>query len=48
MLGNLVYSQALNSRKEKLHLALSNGAYFYKVNDEANKFIATGKIMVAK
>ena len=48
MLGNTVYSQQLNSKKEKLHLTLSNGAYFYKVNDDKNTFLSTGKIMVTK
>jgi hypothetical protein len=48
MLGNLVYSQPLNSNKEKLHLTLSGGMYFYKVSDEKNTFLSTGKIMVAK
>ncbi len=48
MIGNLVYSQQLNSKKERLHLTLNDGMYFYRVNDEKNTFLSTGKIMVAK
>ncbi len=48
MLGNLVYTQRLNSKREKLYLTLNDGMYFYRVNDEKNIFLSTGKIMVAK
>jgi hypothetical protein len=48
MLGNLVYIQRLNSKREKLYLTLNDGMYFYRVNDEKNTFLSTGKIMVAK
>ncbi len=48
MLGNSVYTQTLHSKRERLHLPLADGVYFYRVNDLKNKFLATGKIMIAK
>ncbi|NVN96201.1 MAG: T9SS type A sorting domain-containing protein [Bacteroidetes bacterium] len=46
IIGQKVYYQTIISKKENLNLNLSNGTYFYKINNDTKEIIGYGKLII--